>query len=81
MLVLRLCESGSLDHRRADEKELHTRADAARGAEVWSQDEDTKQTLYKWKRRLAGHEDRGADTIATVGRREQETQPPGQADR
>ena len=32
MLVFAALQNGSLDHRKADEKELHTRADAAHGA-------------------------------------------------
>jgi putative transposase len=60
---LRLCESGSLDSRRADEEELHSRADAAHGAasgerntvaEVCRKLGITEQTFYKWKRRVPG---------------------------
>jgi len=63
MLVFPALRSGSLDSRRQDEEELHTRADAAhsaaaesgrRVAEVCRKLGITEQTFYKWKRRVAG---------------------------
>ena len=62
------------------EQMLHTVRQAESGtpvAEVCRKMGITEQTFYKWKRRLAGMGDRGADATATVGRREQEVERAG----
>lgn len=70
MLAFPALRSGSLDHRRADEEELHTRADAAHRvacgernavAEVCRKMGITEQTFYKVEAAAGGHRDGGAD--------------------
>jgi hypothetical protein len=86
MLVFAALRSGSLDSRRTDEEELHTRADAAHGAASgerntgggsMSQAGDHRTNLLQVEAAGSGHGDRGADAAATVGRREQEVESAG----
>jgi len=86
MLVFAALRSGSLDSRRQDEEELHTRADATHGAASgeWNtggrgmpQAGDHRTNLLQVEAAGSGHGDRGADATATVGRREQEVESAG----
>lgn len=67
-----------MDHRRADEEELHSRADAAHGAASGERNPgggsmpqagDHRTNLLQVEAASGGHGDRGAGSAATVGRR------------
>ena len=83
MLVFPACEAVLLDPRRTDEEELHSRADAAYGAASGErntgrrslpQARDHRTNLLQVEAARGRHGDRGADPVAAVGRRKQETE-------
>ena len=72
------CVERFFDGGRQNEEELHSRADAAYGAASrerntgsgsMPQDGDRRTNLLQVEASAGGHDDRRADTIATVGRR------------